>query len=330
VGSLAAYGDTSVSFDVSLDDTVKTALSSDLLVKVTSTNGCADVSIPIFAPLNVDDKPNASAIDTFDALASVWTPVGSGSVWSHDRETGLDGIWSGTAPVFTADASLTSPPLTAGPGNLSIAFSHRFSFELTPAQGVIPAQPFDGGVIEYTTNGGATWQDVTLIANPGYNNTLLTGTTNPLVGRRAYSGTNPSFPATDSITMFFGTRLAGKTFQLRFRVGTDSNIGSSGWQLDDVEFKGIVGTPFPALVADTTACSSLAGSDPGGTGGGALGGTAANPPGGDPASGTVAQAGDDAGCQVGGGAGLGGALLGAAVLLRRRRRPTGGFRAACT
>jgi MYXO-CTERM domain-containing protein len=122
--------------------------------------------------------------------------------------------------------------------------------------------------------------------------------------------------------MFFGTRLAGKTFQLRFRIGTDSTIGSSGWQIDDVELKGIVGTPFPALVADTTACSALAGSDPGGSGGGggALGGTGgANPSGGAPAPGTVAQAGDEAGCQVGGGAGLGGFLLGAAVLLRRRR-----------
>ncbi|TMQ08956.1 MAG: hypothetical protein E6J90_38940, partial [Deltaproteobacteria bacterium] len=297
VGSLAAYSDTTVSFDVSLDASVKNALSSDLLVKISSTDGCADVGIPIVAPLNVDDKPNASTVDTFDALRSVWTPVGSSSVWSHDRETGLDGLWNGADSASTSDASLVSPPITAGPGNLSIAFSHRFSFDLTPAQGATPAQAFDGGVIEFSTDGGATWQDVTLIANPGYTNTLVTGGTNPLAGRRAYGGTNPSFPGTDSITMFFGTRLANKTFQLRFRIGSNATTGSTGWSIDDVEFKGIVGTPFPALVADTTTCSNLAEG----------GGSATDPPPTDPKIGTVDTASDrgDGGCQAVGGAGLG-------------------------
>jgi MYXO-CTERM domain-containing protein len=254
----------------------------------------------------------------------VWNPVGSGSVWSHVRETGLDALWSGADPNFTADASLVSPPVTAGTGPLSISFSHRYSFEFTPASGAVPPQAFDGGVIEFSTDGGATWQDVTLIANPGYNNTLVTGGTNPLAGRRAYSGTNPAFPASDSITMFFGTRLAGKTFQFRFRVGADSNGASTGWQVDDVQFKGIVGTPFPTLVPDTKHCRAVTG----GGGGGGTGSGAGDPP---PAGSTDGDRDhrhgeddiDNGGCSVGGAVGAGNAgalLLALTVLLRRRRR----------
>jgi hypothetical protein len=331
LGSLDAYSDTTVAFDVELDANVKTALSSDLQVKITSSNGCADAAVPILGPLNVDDKPASSATDTFDALGSVWNAVGSGSVWSHVRETGLDGIWSGADLGATTDASLVSPPLTAGTGALTLTFSHRYSFELTPASGATPAQAFDGGVIEMSTDGGTTWQDVSLVANPGYTNTLLTGGTNPLAGRRAYAGTNPSFPATDNITMFFGTRLAGKTFQLRFRIGSNASGGAAGWQLDDVQFKGIIGTPFPTLIPDTKGCKA---GGTGGGGGGSGGGAGDNPGGG----GTIGtpepgrpQGGrnderddaDNGGCRVAGGAGAGNAaalLLALAVLLRRRRR----------
>ncbi|HMG56340.1 MAG TPA: M36 family metallopeptidase, partial [Kofleriaceae bacterium] len=191
VGSLDAYSDTSVTFTVTIDESVTAALASDLAVQVTSSNGCANVSLPIIAPLNTDDKPASSATETFDAVGQVWTATGSPSVWSHVRESGLDGIQSGANAAFTTDASLVSPPITPGPGNLTISFTHKFSFEITPASGGVPAQPFDGGVIEISTDGGTSWTDISLVANPGYNQTLVAGGTNPLNGRRAYGGTNP-------------------------------------------------------------------------------------------------------------------------------------------
>jgi hypothetical protein len=328
VGTLPAYGNTTVTFNVTLDDKVTAALASDLQVQVTSSNGCANVSLPIVAPLNTDDKPASSATDTFDALGSVWTPAGSSGTWSHVRETGLDGMWSGNDPAFTSDASLVSPPITAGSGPLTISFAHRFSFEFTPASGATPSASFDGGVIEFSTDGGVTWTDVGLVANPGYTQTLTTGGTNPLAGRRAYGGTNPSFPAADSITMFFGTRLAGKTFQLRFRIGSDGNTGSAGWQIDDVAFTGIAGTPFPTLVPDGTKCKAgKGGTDPGGGSDDPPSGGSDTPPTG---TGKPGNDGDgdrgtdrgDSGCQAVGGLGAGnaGLLLALTVLLRRRRR----------
>ena len=85
------------------------------------------------------DKPASSATETFDAVGTVWTTTPGTTTWAHVRETGLDGMMSGDDPGFTSDASLTSPPITAGPGNLTISFSHKFSFELTPASGATPS-----------------------------------------------------------------------------------------------------------------------------------------------------------------------------------------------
>jgi len=312
VGALDAYSDTTVTFNVALDASVTAALASDLKVNVTSSNGCANVTIPIIAPLNTDDKPASSSTDNFDAVTSIWNPMGSPSVWSHVRESGLDAMWSGADPSFTSDASLVSPPITAGSGNLTITFSHRFAFEFTPASGATPLQAFDGGVIEYTTDGGATWTDFGLIANPGYTTNLVVGGTNPLNGRRAYGANNPSFPSTDNITMFIGNRLAGKTFQMRFRAGSDSNGGGAGWQIDDVKFTGIVGTPFPTLVPDASRCAASS------TGAASSGQVGADPAPESTDQPVAADAGNG-GCQVGGGLGAG-ALLALAVLVRRRRR----------
>jgi len=267
VGTLEAYRDTTVTFDVALDDSVTTVLASDLKFQITSSNGCADVPAPVTVPFNSDDKPASSAIDTFDAVGSVWTTPGSIGAWSHVRETSLDGLWSGDDAPFTSDASLVSPPITAGRGPLSIVFSHRYSFEFTPASGATPATAFDGGVIEFSTDGGATWRDVSLVANPGYTQTLATGGGNPLSGRRAYGGANLSFPDPDEISLFFGTRLAGQTFQLRFRIGSDGGVGGDGWQIDDVEFKGIVGTPFPTLTPSSSRCGGGVDAGPGTDGG---------------------------------------------------------------
>jgi uncharacterized protein (TIGR03382 family) len=330
VGTLDAYGDTTVTFTATLDASVTAAIASDLAVQVTSSNGCANVSIPIVAPLNTDDKPASSATETFDAVGTVWT-TSSTSVnnWSHVRETGLDGAELGADPGFTSDSSLVSPPLTAGTGPLTVSFTHKFSFDFTPAAGATPSQAFDGGVIEFSTDGGMTWSDVGLLVNPGYTQTLASGGTNPLAGRRAFGGTNPSFPGADTITMFFGTKLAGRTFQLRFRIGSNISTGSTGWQVDDVKFTGIVGTPFPTLVPDGSRCTA------GGSGGGSGtnppgGGTGSNPP---PGNGGGSgypgddddfghrHRGDNVGCQAGGGAGAGsGLLLAALAVLRRRRR----------
>jgi hypothetical protein len=207
-----------------------------------------------------------------------------------------------------SDASLVSPALTAGTDPIAISFSHRFVFEAAGAVG------FDGGVVEFSTNNGASWADISTVAEPGYN-TILAGTPetagNPLAGRRAYGRTNQAFPNPETVMLRLGTALAGQTFRIRFRIGTDNMNGARGWEIDNVAFTGIVGMPFPTLVPDSGHCA--AGPDPGQPGGSGAGSGDQGPhDGGD---------GDEGGCRVGGsGAGPGLGLGALAVLLRRRRR----------
>src|SRR5262249_55521633 len=136
----------------------------------------------------------------------------------------------------------------------------------------------------------------TPIATPGYNKMLVLGE-NPLAGRPAYGGTSPGYPATSMVTLDFGTHLANMAFKLRFRVGSDTNTGGPGWEIDNLAFTGLVGTPFPTLVASTDTCGAGSG-------------------------GPETVGGNAGGCQIGGaGSGSAGLALGVlAMLLRRRRR----------
>jgi Fungalysin metallopeptidase (M36)/PA domain len=253
IGAVAAYGASSATFDISLDNTATTVLSGDFNLQLASSNGCtAALAVPFSTRLNTDDVANSSANDTFDAAASVWVPTGAGA-FSHNRRSALDGFWFGADLGEPSDSSLTSPAVTAGTGPVIITFQHRFSFEGTVATA------FDGGVVEYSTDGGVTFQDISALANPGYNVTLTgtPGTTgNPLAGRLAYGATNAAFPATEVVTLNLGTALAGQTFRIRFRAGSDTNTGAPGWEIDNLTFAGIVGTPFPTQVPDTGTCNT--------------------------------------------------------------------------
>ncbi len=90
----------------------------------------------------------------------------------------------------------------------------------------------DGGVVEYSTDGGTTWKDAgPLFVNNGYYGQITDEFDNPLGGRRAF---------VDTTGGYFSSRLnvsslAGKSLKLRFRIGTDTGgTGYFGWTVDDV------------------------------------------------------------------------------------------------
>jgi large repetitive protein len=316
VGAIDAYGTATATFNIQLDDSVTTALAGDFKVTITTSNGCTTtVDLPLAIPLHTDDQLEASATDTFDASATVWTAIDgesaeAGRQWARARRGALDGFFHGADPGTRSDASLISPPLTAGAGPVTITFDHRFDFEANANNA------FDGGALELSLDAGATWQDISQIADPGYNVTLAGSvadtSSNPLAGRRAFGRRNPAFPMTDTVTVNLGTALAGKAFLLRFRIGTDTGTGGEGWDIDNLAFSGIVGTPFPKLAPDAGHCNAVQDPGPGTP-------PPSSPPSGGPPGDPVEPTVDEGGCQAGGsGAGLALGLL--AVLLRRRRR----------
>jgi hypothetical protein len=316
IATLPAYTTTSVEMDVSLSDTVSGPLDGNFIVKIDAAQACTpmlEAQLPL--RLNVDDVAGSSATDAFDTTTSVWIPGGDAiGSWTQVRESALDGIWHGADSGTRSDTNLTSPAVTAGATDpVIVTFQHRFAFEFNPTGSVA----FDGAVIEISTDGGLTFNDVsTLLAAAPYNGTITNTSDNPLATRPAFVNKNAANPLTDQVTLDFGTQLAGMTFQLRFRIATDSGTGLAGWEIDDVAFAGIVGTPFPAQVGDSASCTAPPDGAP----------DAGVPPADaavGPDAGDQPETGDGGGCCDAGPIRAGNAAfaLGVlAVLLRRRRR----------
>ncbi|HWO18539.1 MAG TPA: M36 family metallopeptidase [Kofleriaceae bacterium] len=250
IESFAPGASQPLTVEVKLDKRAAGALAGELTVKIEAAGSCAEVlDVPFKVRLNVDDVPAASATDTFDAT-SIWQPTGASS-WAQveSEESPLDRQWHGTDDSVQTDGSLESPIVTASDAApLVVTFSHRYKFEFD-------TMPWDGGVIEFSTDGGTKWLDVTTLGVlPGYTHTLASTSGNPLGGRMAFANQNAAYPAMDTVTLDFGTQLAGMDVRLRFRVGTDGAAGGPGWDIDDVAFAGITGKPFPAQVPDPTVC----------------------------------------------------------------------------
>ncbi len=121
-------------------------------------------------------------------------------------------------------------------------FRHSFIFEYGGTTG------FDGGVVEYTVDNGATWQDAgALFDHNGYNRTISTGYGNPLGGRRAFSGTSYGYTS----SRLDLTSLAGRTVRFRFRIGTDNSFDDYGWFIDDIRVYTCSATPPTPTVTPT-------------------------------------------------------------------------------
>jgi hypothetical protein len=201
----------------------------------------------------VDDVPNASTTDHADTKISAWTPTGdTPALWGRITDASGNRSFFGADAGFPSDTQFVSPPLLASTTMpLVVTLNHAYALEGAPGTF------FDGGVIEVSINGGATWQDVTAFGvNPGYNATLVPTGSNPIAGRMAFSGVSPGFPALAPLSLNFGTLFAGLSVQLRFRLGADDNTSFAGWIIDDVAVSGITNTPFPRLVTETATCTA--------------------------------------------------------------------------
>jgi len=212
------------------------------------------VTVGLTTLTGIDEIANAVKVDNVEAKQSPWTPTGDGATALWGRATAANGNHSlfGKNAGLPSDTQLVSPALQVSTTEPFIfKMSHAYALEGTP--GVL----FDGGVIEVSTNGGATWADVTTFGvNPGYTGPLALGGSNPLEGRQAFSGTSPGFPARRLLTLDFGMQLAGQSVLLRFRIGTDLNTILSGWDMDDIDVSGIINTPFPVVLAEPSTCTA--------------------------------------------------------------------------
>ena len=200
----------------------------------------------------------------------VFTTTGSTGpeMWRAEMGDSYAGAWMAHVPDNEAIADqrmqmTNNLSIPSGPASARLQFYHKFKFEVVAIQFT-----YDGGVIEYSTDGGGTWLDAeSLIIENGYQSVIL-GPDNPLQGRPGYGGESVNYPAYNRVTLDLDT-LRGQTVKFRFRHGADQNTGEDGWYVDDVLFytsspcgtgtPGVTGTPV------TTATPSRTGT-PAGTG----------------------------------------------------------------
>src|SRR6267142_2854025 len=126
--------------------------------------------------------------------------------------------------------ALQSPPINLfGYPDALLAMHHWYNFDDCGDPSFEP----DGGIVEISTNGGATWVQVRPL--PGYPYVLDDICGNPLAFHEAYShdgGVGNEFvPAVFDLTPFIGS-----TIRIRFQAGWDCGncAFNEGWFLDDV------------------------------------------------------------------------------------------------
>ena len=114
-----------------------------------------------------------------------------------------------------------------------------FESETVTSGGSRSTYNFDGGVVEYSIDGGRHWRDAGgLFVDNGYNG-RVTNTSdssgyvdpNPLRGRRAFVRSSHGWTA----SRLDLSPLHGHAVLLRWRVGADEQVGDLGWFVDNVQ-----------------------------------------------------------------------------------------------
>jgi len=171
--------------------------------------------------------------DGIDASGSDWT--GLARAWSVDSSYArslpyeLHGLDLGRRALTTLTLrTAVSLPAT---GTTYLSFDHAYGFDDGSNDGTPNNNRYDGGVVEYSVDGGA-WTDAgPLFTFNGYNGKLHGAVGDePLAGRRAFTAESNGYITTIATLK----HLNGTTMRLRFRIGSDRQYGDIGWFIDNV------------------------------------------------------------------------------------------------
>lgn len=198
--------------------------------------------------------------DIVGAVVGIKPYRGQYALWA-DAARSSSGVRLGASIIEMASA--VTLPAT---GDVRLQFEGRFYFEQlssTDAATGLPLGP-DGGTIEYSTDGGTTWQNVEtaagslISAGQGYTGIIQTDQGNPLGGQYGFVGSLGSTGY--SSTQLNLASLAGQSVKFRFHVGTDqTGTNGMGWQVDDVAIYSCA--EIPAVTPPTTSSKKKGGGD---------------------------------------------------------------------
>lgn len=173
--------------------------------------------------------------DKVETGPSLWSRAGTGgganfAIVSTQANSPTQS-WFVPDPTISSSRTLTmAAPLVLPTNPSTLEFFHRYATENT----------YDGGILEYSLNGGTTWTDIlaaqgSVPANAarftagGYNGTM--SESGAFGARAAWHG---SFNTTWIRSAVNLSDFVSRTVSFRFRFGSDISIGGSGWWIDDV------------------------------------------------------------------------------------------------
>ncbi len=168
-----------------------------------------------------DNMENPSGDDNwFTNDLSAW---GFDDSYAHSGNINLHGADLSTI----GDRSLELDKNVALPAGATsfLRFDHAYGFE-----DFSTTDFFDGGVLEFSTNGGSTWADISALPVDVGNNGTIDSASNPLDDRPAFVSESNGYRATRANL----SSLAGKSVRFRWRIGTDNTGSGRGWFIDDV------------------------------------------------------------------------------------------------
>lgn len=176
--------------------------------------------------------------DDVEGGPGAWTTSGSGAGanWAivTTAANSPTRSWFVAGPAAVSDWRLAlAQPIALQPGtNAVLEFAHRRTME----------NGFDGGVLEYSLDGGTTWVDIlagsgAVPANAarflqnGYVGSISTAWQSPIGGRQAWTGTTGTEFVLSRVNL---ADFGGQSLLLRFRYASDSSVSSTGWWVDDI------------------------------------------------------------------------------------------------
>ncbi len=205
-------------------------------------------------PLHLGEETTATLVGTdaegSDALPVGWTSTttGAGTGWKvtkNNPDSGARALFAGTT-ASPSESILTSPATTVQP-NTEVSFRHNYQLETG----------YDGGVLEYSLNGGA-WGDL-LVSLPS-GGTIVEGDyprfptgayeiiysnptyQSPIAGRPAWTGIGPGYVTT---RVRLPEVWIGQSIRFRWILADDITFSRVGWWLDDID----VNIPDPTCIA---------------------------------------------------------------------------------
>jgi len=196
---------------------------------------------PSFCPNAADDPSRVNRIlSTMEpGDPTIWTygnGIGSSNKWVNPASGGISGLYSlwGEDPALSNDSwaiidtALPGDPTLPSNTTSYLYFKHKFNLQYSTTY----QQGYDGGVLEYSIDGGANWLDAQPLFSAGQDYNAIMGNVTVLGSRDAFSGTSDDIVA----SRYDLSSLAGKAVQFRWRVVSNADtLGGTGWYVDNVE-----------------------------------------------------------------------------------------------